>query len=342
MNLDRCLITLEPLKGKKELSKGYTSKGIKYLTGSSQTSVTLPFTRSQFIQVGPINQKGMSISGYQPKLLMGIDNNEFKVLKNHSTYILKASPEQFPMLAENEHAIMLVMKKLGFEVPPFGLIAFLKERSEESVEYAFIIKRYDRVNALEKIHQEQLDGSMNISNKYGDINGVSKISYEQVCNFLIKNIDSSLKFKQDLFLRIVYAYVLGNNDLHLRNFGILVPKIGRESLAPVYDYVSSIPYFEGASLAFLLFTTEENEKALPDAINTKHVPYKGYDFILFAKLIGISEKMALKLLFDATNKKASIILDTINVSYMKDEHKSKVIAYTKLKLKALTETIRKT
>ena len=64
----------------------------------------------------------------------------------------------------------------------------------------------------------------------------------------------------------------------------------------------------------------------------------GYDFISFARAIGISEKMALKLLHNATNKNASIILDTINASYMKYEHKDKVSSCINLRLKALKET----
>jgi len=337
MNLDKCLITLAPLKAEKELASGYTKKGIKYLTGNTTTSTTLPFTRSGFIEVEPINQKGMSISGYQPKLSLCIINNQFDVVKNSATYILKPSPEQFPMLAENEHAIMLVMQKLGFDVPPFGLVAFAKENDDDPVEYAFIIKRYDRVSELEKIHQEQLDGAMNVADKYGKIDNVSTVSYEQACKFLIKHIDSSLKFKQDLFLRIVYAYVLGNNDLHLRNFGILVPKVGSESLAPVYDYVSTIPYFEGDSLALPLLALEESETELAPGFNTKHGCYTGYDFLLFAKAIGINEKMALKLLNNVTHKNASIILDTINDSYMKGEHKGKVISCINLRLNTLKE-----
>ena len=48
--------------------------------------------------------------------------------------------------------------------------------------------------------------------------------------------------------------------------------------------------------------------------------------------------MALKLLHNVTNKNASIILDTINASYMKDEHKDKVSSCINLRLKALKET----
>jgi serine/threonine-protein kinase HipA len=338
MTIDRCLITLNQLKGKKELIEGYSKKGLKYLTSNTTTNTMLPFTRSKFVEVQPFYQKGMSISGYQPKLSLCIINDQFDVVKNNATYILKPSPEQFPMLAENEHAIMLVMQKLGFDIPPFGLVSFAKERAEDATEYAFIIKRYDRITEQEKIHQEQLDGSMKVDDKYGKIDNVHKISYEQACKFLIKHLNAGLKFKQDLFLRIVYAYMLGNNDLHLRNFGILVPEIEPNSLAPVYDYVSTIPYFEGGALALPLLAIEENDTEVAPGFNTKYGTYIGYDFILFAKAIGLNDQMALKLLHNATGKNVSMVLDTINNSYMREDHKEKVISCINVRIEALKKT----
>jgi len=94
----------------------------------------------------------------------------------------------------------------------------------------------------------------------------------------------------------MYAYLLGNNDLHLRNFGILVPEIEKESLAPVYDYVSTIPYFEGDALALPLLAIEENEVDLAPGFNSAFGTYTGYDFVLFATAIGLNEKIALKLI----------------------------------------------
>jgi len=339
MIIDRCLITLNPLKGKRELTVGYSTKGLKHLAGNTAIKTLLPFTRSKFVEVQPIYQKGMSISGYQPKLSLCINNDQFDVVKNSATYILKPSPEQFPMLAENEHAIMLVMQKLGFDIPPFGLVSFSKEREEDTVEYAFIIKRYDRITAQQKIHQEQLDGAMQVEDKYGKIDDIQTVSYEQACKFLTKQINSGLKFKQDLFLRIVYAYMLGNNDLHLRNFGILVPEIGPETLAPVYDYVSTIPYFEGDALALPLLAMEENDTEVAPGFNTKYGTYIGYDFILFAKAIGLNEKMALKLLQDATEKNTAIVRDTITNSYMREDHKEKVISCINMRIAALKQTV---
>lgn len=72
MNSERCLITLKRLK-ESELKTGYSTKGIRHLLGSLNVALSLPFTRSQFIQELPERQKGMSISGYQPKLSLRLE-----------------------------------------------------------------------------------------------------------------------------------------------------------------------------------------------------------------------------------------------------------------------------
>jgi serine/threonine-protein kinase HipA len=187
----------------------------------------------------------MSISGYQPKLSLRIVNNQFSVVDTFGTYILKPSPEEYPNLAENEHAIMSVMNKLGFDVPAFGLVPFQQPADSDKVVYAFIIKRFDRIEEEQsKVHQEQLDGAMGIEEKYGKVNGVQTVSYERVCQFLIKNIDANLQFKRELFKRVMYSYLVGNNDFHLRNFGILMPSEEKNKLTPIYDFVSMAPYLD--------------------------------------------------------------------------------------------------
>ena len=340
MKTQKCLITLNPLTGTKELQLGYSRRGIKYLVGGVDVQLQLPFTRKEFITEQPNRQKGMSISGYQPKLSLRVINNEFNVVDNFGTYILKPSPEEYQNLAENEHAIMTVMKRLGFDVPPFGLVTFNKEKADTDNEFAFLIKRYDRNEEdHSKIHQEQLDGSMGISEKYGKVNGIKMVSYEQVCKFLITQIDSSLAFKRDLFLRIMYAYLLGNNDLHLRNFGILMPSLEKNSLAPIYDYVSTAPYpdvFRDCHMALPLLASEENDGPLASGFNTKYGEYIGYDFIEFAKGIGLNDKTTKKLISNAYNKR-DIVRSTIRESFMPDEHKDKIIQCFNCRLTYLQE-----
>lgn len=186
-----CRILLTPLKGVEEIASGYSAKGLKALAGSSRMVPQLGFTRSEFIQKLPDRQRGMSISGFQPKLQMVLQNNVFAVVDHLGHYILKPSPDEFPHLAENEHATMSVMARLGFDVPVNGLLPFMPASQQAKPEYAFVIRRFDRDENGEPVHQEQLDAAMNIMEKYGKIGSHGKqfVSYERIAQFLVKKVN---------------------------------------------------------------------------------------------------------------------------------------------------------
>ncbi|WP_280514702.1 HipA domain-containing protein [Candidatus Symbiopectobacterium sp. 'North America'] len=105
----------------------------------------------------------------------------------------------------------------------------------------------------------------------------------------------------DLFRRIAYAYLLGNNDMHLRNFGLIHPTTGVPELAPVYDFVSVAPYqayFSSCYLALPLLASEEGDNELAPGFKTEHGEYLGMDFLAFAQRIGLSNSLTKKLLKD--------------------------------------------
>ncbi|NQZ09391.1 MAG: HipA domain-containing protein [Algicola sp.] len=336
MNNTHCLITLESLKNANAPQPGYSTQGLKALVGNKKVQMQLPFTRQQFVVELPQRQQGLSMSGYQPKLSLAINQNQFCVVDTFGTYILKPSPEAYPNLAENEHAVMTVMKRLGFDIPPFGLVRFKTTEPDAAEELAFIIKRFDRVQG-HKHHQEQLDGAMAAKDKYGNVDGEQAVSYEQAGRFLIDTVDSSLAFKKDLFLRIVYAYLLANNDLHLRNFAILVPETAKNTLAPIYDYISTVPYpavFQSGYLALPLLITEENDGELAKGFDSAYGQYIGYDFIELAKGFGLNEKLVTKMISQVVLK-ASLVVDTLRESHMPHEQSQAVIECFKHRLGAL-------
>ena len=328
---NRSLISLALLDDSNRDQGEYKKGEIKGVLGSNKYQMRLPFTRTEFITELPKKQKGMSISGYQPKLSLAInEENELGVVQGKALFILKPSPVEFPNLAENEHATMLVMKMLGFDIPPFGLVRF--KGDEPDSERAFIIRRYDRLRAGEEaIHQEQLDAAMNVREKYGKIKDDNEgyVSYEQVCLFLMKNVDGSLQFKRELFQRVLAAYYLGNNDLHLRNIGLLLPEKEASHLAPIYDYVSIAPYpnyiANETSLALPLLASEEGDNGNTSGYQS-HCTYTGYDFLTFAENIGIKPKLATKLIKEMCDKKETIY-EIYRNSFMPEEQVTKVIQW---------------
>lgn len=310
----RCHILLTPLLQAKEQASGYSSKGLKQLTGSSKMNPQLSFTRNEFIHELPKAQRGMSISGYQPKLQMVVRNGEFAVVEHQGEYILKPSPAEFPHLAENEHATMVLMARLGFDVPPNGLVSFAPLHDEPH-ELAFVIRRFDRVRQTgAAIHQEQLDAAMNVGEKYGKTgsDGKQYVSYQQLAEFLTQHVNSNIAFKIDLFRRIAYAYLLGNNDMHLRNFGLIHPRIGEPTLSPVYDFVSVAPYpaiFSSGFMALPLLCCEEGDRELAPGFKTAYGEYLGMDFRELGLSMGMTDKLIVKLLNDM--QKESHIVDAV-------------------------------
>lgn len=338
MNPTRCLINLSLLKAR-EQETGYSTKGIRHLLGAPGGGLTLPFTRRQFVQDLPRVQQGMSISGYQPKLSLRRVDGEFNVVNNDGTYILKPSPEAYPGLAENEHATMCVMQRLKFPVPPFGLLRFRREEHQPD-ELAFIIRRYDRLGPeSRRLHQEQLDGAMGIEDKYGHVAGRKAVSYEQAARFLNAHVSRSLQGKRDVFLRIVYAYVLGNNDFHLRNLGILHPQEGAASLAPVYDFISVVPYPAafGEYLALPLLACEENDAGMAPGLDSAYGEYVGADFILLAAGMGINPALAGKWLAEVVGNHP-LIVDTYTHSHMPQAQREAVLAYVARRMTLLGVT----
>lgn len=311
----RCHILLTPLVQAKEQASGYSTRGLKHLTGSARVNPQLGFTRSEFIHELPKAQRGMSISGYQPKLQMVVREDEFAVVEHQGEYILKPSPAEFPHLAENEHATMTLMARLGFDVPPHGLVSFAPETNAAERELAFAIRRFDRDRHTgAAIHQEQLDAAMNIGEKYGKTgnDGRQYVSYQQLAEFLTQHVNSNLAFKIDLFRRIVYAWLLGNNDMHLRNFGLIHPRIGEPRLSPVYDFVSVAPYpaiFSSGFLALPLLRCEEGDRELAPGFKTAYGEYLGMDFLALGSGMGLASKLIVKLFHDL--QKESRIVDAV-------------------------------
>ncbi len=302
-----CHILLNPLL---ENEIDYNAKGLKYLTSSKKFNPELTFNKKDFIQKFPVVQKGMSISGYQPKLQVVLANNQFTIIEHRGDYILKPSPESYPFLAENEHSTMQLMRELKFDVPPNGLVYF-KQENHQQKEFAFVIKRYDREKG-QVIHQEQLDGAMGILEKFGKIrdDGEQYVSYEQAVKFILKNAKNHLALQIALFRRIVYAYLLANNDMHLRNLSLVYSESGEIKLAPVYDFVSTAPYpeiFNSCLLALPLLEREEGGKQLANGFETKYGQYIGVDFIEFGINIGLSKNLTKKLLTELLSEEKKVL-----------------------------------
>ena len=181
----------------------------------------------------------MSISGVQPKLSMKLDkkNGALEVAGEGGEYILKPQLQTFNNIPQNENLCMDIAASLGIQVPPHALVS-LKDNS-----LAYIVKRFDRIKK-EKLHQENFFQILGEKDKY-------KGSMEKIGKKL-KEISEIPGFDAQLFFeRILYFFIIGNGDAHLKNFSIIYDKENFIRLSPAYDIVSSklvIPHEEDSAL----------------------------------------------------------------------------------------------
>nr|WP_014343593.1 HipA domain-containing protein [Aliivibrio fischeri]AEY78096.1 hypothetical protein [Aliivibrio fischeri] len=317
----KCLISLNELTDKNKVQDEYTKAAIIELTGDIDVTMQLPFTKQEFVTDWPAKKGKISPTGQQHKLSLVIENKKFKNVVRDGEYILKPSSDEYPNLAENEHATMLVMKMLGFAIPAFGLIRFKKD-TEDEAEKAFIIHRFDRYTDSSSIPQQQLASAMGVGEIYGQIKDDKEkyVSYETVWEFLSTTLNNvNLSVKKDFFCRIFTAYLLNNNDLHLGNFSLLALE-NDTVLAPIYDYITVAPYRELYSdrMALPLFKFEEGGENQSNGMEW-HSKYTGYDFLQFGKTLGLNEKMTGNLM-DNILKKIPAILSIYQNSYIPNEY----------------------
>lgn len=206
----------------------------------------------------------MSISGVQPKLSVAVKRGVLEVTASGGTHILKPTPEVFPSLSENENLCMTLAREMGSETPPHGLVKMTDNR------LAYIVRRFDRDKGGQKIHVEDFAQLLEKTDKYDG-------SVEQIGKFLKAHSSTPFIDTQKLFSAILFCFLTGNGDAHLKNFAMIRTPSGYQ-LSPVYDMVSSR----------LVMPSESDEMAI--AMNGRRNRIDMRDFEALADYLEINDK----------------------------------------------------
>lgn len=222
--MNRCPITYELCGTDK-----YSLKGLRLIAPKLTHLNDLPFTASELRKEAANRAKKLSIQGVHPKLsaTISVVDQEFKIVDQFGTFIIKPQNDLFPQLPENEDVTMRMAKVFGLNVPFHGML-YAKDGS-----LSYFIKRFDRYGKGKKLATED----------FAQLTGNSRdTKYSFTMEKLIPVLDQYCSFpaieKADFFKRILFCYVTGNEDMHLKNFS-LITKGGKTTLTPVYDFLNS-------------------------------------------------------------------------------------------------------
>lgn len=226
-------------------------------------------------------KKGFTVPGVQKKLslhLVSDDNKPRLTLVNFPIgYILKPQVSEYEALPESEHLIMSMADMAGISTVPHALI-----RGDDGI--AYITKRVDRKlhdGRVEMLAMEdfcQLDLRLT-EDKY-------RGSYER-CAKIIKRYSSRVGIDMtEFFVRLVFCFVVGNSDMHLKNFSLVETAecTGEYVLSPAYDLLPVNANMPADKEQFAL------------TMNGKKMNIHRRDFLKFADTCDISQAVAEKLI----------------------------------------------
>jgi serine/threonine-protein kinase HipA len=169
------------------------------------------------------------------------------------SWIVKLPSSRFEVVPENEYSMMELARMLGMDVPetlllPVNQIAGIPEGigkygSPFKNAQAFAIKRFDRTES-QAIHTEDFAQVFGVypQDKY------KKASMRNIARVIgIEGQDEDIA---EFTRRLVFNTLIGNADMHLKNWSVIYPDKRTASIAPAYDFVSTIPYIpdDSASL----------------------------------------------------------------------------------------------
>jgi serine/threonine-protein kinase HipA len=273
--VNTCPITYEPCEGK------YSVQGLRKLSPRLSALADLPYTADEQVHEAAARATQMSIQGVQPKLSarLNVAKERFEVVDIRGHYILKPQNPQYPQLPENEDLSMRLAEMVGLEVPLHGLV-FSKDGS-----MTYFIKRFDRIGRNEKLAVEDFAQLMGLSRETKYDASMEKVAsvIESYCTF-----PAIEKIK--LFRMTVLSFLIGNEDMHLKNFS-LVTRQGRVELSPVYDILSTSivlnPPLEEFALPFMGKKRKLDRSILVDYFGRER--------------LGINEHMVLRVLAEISN-----------------------------------------
>jgi len=195
-------------------------------------------------------------------------------------FIVKLPSSTYEGVPENEFSMMTLAKRVGINVPPIdlvdvGAIANLPEGIEALGPKAFVIERFDRLPGGGLVHIEDFAQVFDVypEDKYKQANmrSIARV-------VAAESDDEDLA---ELVRRMTLNTLIGNGDMHLKNWSLIYPDRSQPALAPAYDFVSTIPYIKNDAAALNV----SREKAFSS--------FSADELAHFAAKAAIAEKLVL-------------------------------------------------
>ncbi|MGI6433005.1 MAG: HipA domain-containing protein [Sphaerochaetaceae bacterium] len=264
----RCLHCNRPITDEHHQNQWHSSCvkqffGVSVLPPLNLTSEFLEQAVTQSVQ------EGYAVPGVQKKLSLHLSGElgkgQLTLIGQPLGYILKLPSKEYPYLPEFEHLTMHLASLANIETVEHALYRL------EDGEYAYLCKRIDRLHN-KKIAMEDFCqlGERLTEDKY-------RSSYEHLGKIL-KRYSPRLLDAITLWSLLVFSFITGNSDMHLKNFSLYAPDNLQYVLTPAYDLLPTN----------LILKEDLEESAL--TLRGKRSKLNRADFLYLAEAYGINAK----------------------------------------------------
>jgi len=267
----------------------------------------LPYTDDEMQDLATeIIRSQISVTGVQAKLSLAIsaskpkENKRFTIVGLWGAYILKPQTTTYAHLPEVEDLTMHLAEIAKISTVPHSLIRL------KSGTLAYITKRLDR-KGHEKIQMEdmcQLTERLT-EHKYHS-------SYENIAKTILRYSVNPVLDEIVFYEQIIFSFLTGNADMHLKNFSLLRTSVSGFTLMPAYDMVATI----------LVNPADKEELAL--TLNGKKRKLKKTDFQKAFALNGLDEK-SIERIFSKFVKAIPRWFEFIQLSFLPETMKSEYV-----------------
>ncbi len=183
------------------------------------------------------------------------------------SWIVKLPSARYQAVPENEFAMLELARRVGISVPENKLVDIagikgLPEQAHTVESKALAVKRFDRLPNGAPVHMEdfaQVFGQFP-NDKY------KHRSYANIAAVLWA--ESGEEATWEFVRRLVFSVLIGNADMHLKNWSLLYPDRRKPVLSPGYDFVATLPYIPGDTLGLSFGGSKGLDAITPDQMRS--------------------------------------------------------------------------
>ena len=161
------------------------------------------------------------------------------------SWIVKLPSHRFPAVPENR-------------LVPVADIKGLPEEARAPGGQALAVRRFDRLPGGPSVHMEDF---AQVFGQFPD-NKYKFHSYANIASVLWAEAGDDALW--EFVRRLVFSVLIGNADMHLKNWSLLYPDRRTPQLSPGYDFVATLPYIPNDTLALSFGGSRSLSAITPD------------------------------------------------------------------------------